>query len=95
MADMKKLLSEIGERAGSIEAEEVIIRTKEGDIVIKNPEVAVSKILGRDVYQITGDVSGEKKEGQPKKAQKSDLDEELERILKGLKETVEVAEGKQ
>ncbi|MBI5060825.1 MAG: hypothetical protein HZB67_00765 [Candidatus Aenigmarchaeota archaeon] len=37
-----------------IDAQEVLIKTQKGDIVISAPEVVKTAIMGRDVYQVTG-----------------------------------------
>ena len=109
MADMKELLEEVGSRSRALRAEEVVIRTEDGDIVIKNPEIAVSHILGREVYQIVGDIAAaekkEEKEGNTAKKQdrrkkredeaaepEGDLDEEMEGILRGLKDIMKESE---
>jgi alpha-NAC-related protein len=40
-----------------IEAKEVIINTDSKKIIISSPEVMKTKIMGRDVYQITGQMN--------------------------------------
>ena len=50
MQAMKRL----GVSQESIDAEEVIIKTKEKKIVIKNPEVLKVNLMGQDTFQITG-----------------------------------------
>lgn len=49
---MKKLNMDIRQ----IDAEEVTIKTKAKSIKIKNPEVMIANMMGRDVYQISGEV---------------------------------------
>jgi len=100
---MNDIVNEIGSRAKNIEAEEVIIKTRDGDLIIRNPEIAVSRILGRDVYQIVGDVSRGVERERTREVvrtpvetkdskQNSEIEDDLERILKGLRETVKDAE---
>jgi len=50
---MKKLNLNVQE----LEAEEVIIRTKNKNIIISNPEVMIADMMGKEVYQISGEVS--------------------------------------
>lgn len=38
-----------------MEASEVIIKTPEGDLVIKAPEVMKMKVMGKTAFQITGE----------------------------------------
>jgi len=40
-----------------VPAEKVVIKSKEKTIIISNPEVMVTDMVGREVYQITGEVS--------------------------------------
>lgn len=50
---MKKLNMNVQE----LEAEEVIIRTKKKNIIISRPEVMIADMMGKEVYQISGEVS--------------------------------------
>jgi len=52
---MKKL----GIKQEEIEAEEVIIKTKEKNIVIKDPQVSLINMGGNQSFQITGEVTEE------------------------------------
>lgn len=42
-----------------LQAREVVIRKDDGDIVIKSPEIMVMNMMGRDVYQITGQAAAQ------------------------------------
>lgn len=50
---MKKLNMNIRE----LEAEEVIIKTKDKNIIISRPDVMITDMMGKEVYQISGEVS--------------------------------------
>ena len=50
---MKKLNMNVQE----LEAEEVIIKTKKKNIIISKPEVMIADMMGKEVYQISGEVS--------------------------------------
>ncbi len=54
---MQKLMKKLNINVEQIPAEEVIIKCKDKDIVIKKPEVMLADMMGRDVYQITGEVT--------------------------------------
>ncbi len=54
---MQQLMKKLNINVQQIPAEEVIIKCKDKDIVIKKPEVMLADMMGRDVYQITGDVT--------------------------------------
>jgi NACalpha-BTF3-like transcription factor len=40
-----------------VEAEVVVIKSRGKNIIISKPEIMIAKLMGRDVYQITGEVS--------------------------------------
>lgn len=54
---IERAMKRMGIQADHIEAEEVIIKTPEKDIVISNPQVAKVNMMGQDTWQITGEVS--------------------------------------
>lgn len=47
----------MGIQASPIEAEEVIIKTREKDIVIKDPQVSKVNMMGQETWQITGEIT--------------------------------------
>lgn len=50
---MKKLNLKVRE----VKAEEVIIKCKDKNIIVSKPEIMIADMMGREVYQITGEVS--------------------------------------
>ena len=44
-----------------IEAEEVVIKTKDKEIIVQNPEVAVLEVQGQKIFQVMGGEISEKK----------------------------------
>ena len=60
---MEKMMKKMGIQSVSIEAEEVVIKTPDKDIVIKNPQVSRVNAMGQDTFQISGDVEEREKEG--------------------------------
>ena len=57
---MEKLMKKLNMNVQQLEADVVTIKTKNKDIVISNPEVMIANVMGREVYQITGNVSESK-----------------------------------
>ena len=57
--DMQKVMKQMGIKQEEIDAEEVIIKTSEKNIIIKNPNVVRIDMHGNKSFQITGDVSEE------------------------------------
>ncbi len=60
---IERAMKRMGIQADHIEAEEVIIKTPDKEIVISNPQVAKVNMMGQDTWQITGEV--EEKPRQP------------------------------
>ncbi|MBI2675412.1 MAG: nascent polypeptide-associated complex protein [Candidatus Aenigmarchaeota archaeon] len=59
---MERLAKQMGMQTESIEAEVVIIRTSDRDIVIEEPNVAKVRMMGQESFQITGKAREEKRE---------------------------------
>ena len=54
---LEKMAKRMGIQTQPIEAEEVIIRTPEKEIVISNPQVSRVNMMGQDTFQVSGDIS--------------------------------------
>jgi nascent polypeptide-associated complex subunit alpha len=52
---LQKMMSKMGMQQEEISATEVIIRTKQGDIIIKHPQVSKVKMMGQTTYQVVGE----------------------------------------
>jgi len=53
---IEKAMKKMGMQATPIEAEEVIIKTADRDLVITNPQVTRVDMMGQQTFQIAGDV---------------------------------------
>ncbi len=53
---IEKAMKRMGMQAVPIEAEEVVIRTADKDIVISNPQVTNINMMGQETFQIVGEV---------------------------------------
>ena len=53
--EMQKAMRKLGIRQEEIEANEVIIRTDDKEIVIANPQVSKVNMMGQETYQIVGE----------------------------------------
>jgi nascent polypeptide-associated complex subunit alpha len=51
---LEKMAKRMGIQTSPIEAEEVIIRTREKEIVISDPQVSKINMMGQETWQITG-----------------------------------------
>lgn len=60
--NVEKMMKKMNIKTNEIDAEKVIIKKSDGDIVIENPQVMLMNMMGRDVYQVTGDAREGKKE---------------------------------
>jgi len=56
---MKQAMKKMGIKQDEIDAEEVIIKLKDKNIVIRNPNVTKINMQGHDTFQIMGDISEE------------------------------------
>lgn len=61
---MEKVMKQMGIKSESIDAEEVIIKTAEKEIVISNPQVTKIHMSGQETFQISGDISEREKEAE-------------------------------
>ena len=50
-------MKQMGMQMSQIDAEEVIIKTPDKEIVISNPQVSKVKAMGQETFQITGEIS--------------------------------------
>lgn len=57
---LQKAMQRMGINQQDIDAEEVIIRTKDKEIIIRNPEVAKVNMMGQESFQITGHIEERK-----------------------------------
>jgi len=53
---LEKMAKKMGIQSAEIDAEEVIIKTKKGEIIITNPQVSKVNMMGQDTFQISGDI---------------------------------------
>lgn len=56
---MKAAMKKMGIKQEDIAADEVVIKTSSGNIIIRNPNVTKMTMGGRESFEITGDVSEE------------------------------------
>ncbi len=54
---LQEMMKKLNMSVQQLDAEEVIIKTKSRNIIISNPEVMLTNMMGKDVYQITGEAS--------------------------------------
>lgn len=59
---IEKAMKRMGIQATPIDAEEVIIRTPQKDIIITNPQVSRVNMMGQDTFQISGTVTEKERE---------------------------------
>ena len=93
---LEKAMKQLGVKSEEIEAEEVIIKTPEKDIVISNAQVSRINMMGQESFQISGDISERPRE-------KFTLDDikmimektgaTAEEAAKALEETGDIAEA--
>ena len=62
---MKQAMKKMGISQQDIEASEVIIKTPEKNIIIRNPSVSKINMQGQETFQIAGDISEEATSSEP------------------------------
>ena len=59
---MEKAMKKMGVKQEELDANEVIIKCSDKNIVVKNPSVVKIKMMGQESLQITGDIIEEEQE---------------------------------
>ncbi|MBW2980990.1 nascent polypeptide-associated complex protein [Candidatus Woesearchaeota archaeon] len=54
---MEKVMRQMGIKSENVDAEEVIIKTSDKEIIISNPQVTKIDMKGQETFQIVGEVS--------------------------------------
>ncbi len=62
---MQQMMRQLGIQQVEIPATEVIIKTKDKNIIITNPSVAKVNMMGQENFQISGDVHEEAASSEP------------------------------
>ena len=60
---LEKMAKKMGIQSTQIEAEEVIIKTHNSDIIIHNPQVARVNMMGQETFQISGEIEEREQAG--------------------------------
>ncbi|MEM2250758.1 MAG: nascent polypeptide-associated complex protein [Candidatus Hadarchaeales archaeon] len=65
---MEKMMKQLGVKISELEnVEEIVIRTRSQEIIIKEPSVTITEIQGQKIYQISG------KEEEKKRIEEEDV----------------------
>ena len=56
---LEQAMKKLGVKQEHIDAYEVIIKTKEKNLIIRNPEVVKVNMMGQENFQISGDIEEE------------------------------------
>lgn len=67
---LKQAMKKMGMEQEQLDAQEVIIRLADRDLIIHNPEVAKVNMMGQETFQIVGQISEAVRDATP------DIDEE-------------------
>lgn len=62
---MRQAMKKMGINQEQLEAEEVIIRLPDKDLIIQNPEVAKVNMMGQETFQIVGTVIEQERDVSP------------------------------
>ncbi len=53
---LKAAMKKMGMKQEDLDAEEVVIKLSDKELIIKNPSVAKVEVMGQETFQISGDV---------------------------------------
>ncbi len=83
---MKQAMKRMGIKQEEVDAYEVVIRTRGGDILIRDPQVVKVNMAGQETFQVSGEIVevGIKDEDVKTVAQQADVSED--RARKALEE---------
>ncbi len=81
---MKKAMKQMGIKQEEVDADEVVIKGSEKNIVIKNAQVTKINMQGHETFQITGDITEE--------ASKDNNEEDIKTIMNQTGSSKEEAE---
>ncbi len=70
---MERAMRRMGMKMDQIDAEEVIIKSADKEIVISNPQVTKVNVGGQDTFQIVGDVSEREPESPENESNEDDV----------------------
>ena len=92
---IEKAMKSMGIQSQEVEAEEVIIRAKDKEIVITNPQVSRVNMMGQDSFQVSGDISERERgvSGDDVKMVMEQAGVGEEEARKSLEETGDIAES--
>lgn len=62
--EMQKAMKRLGIKQEEIDAELVIIKTHNKELIIKNPQVSKVNMMGQDTFQVTGEVNEIENDGE-------------------------------
>ena len=62
--EMQKAMKKLGIRQEEIDAELVIIKTRDKDFVIRNPQVSKVNMMGQETFQVAGSIEEVEKDTQ-------------------------------
>jgi len=74
--DMAKAMKRMGIQQQDIEANEVIIRCPDKDIIIQNPQVAKVNMMGQETWQVIG-----KAEERPRSTEAEIKEEDIQTVV--------------
>lgn len=93
---VERAMRQMGMKMTQIEAEEVVIRTSEKEIVISEPQVSKVNMMGQETFQITGEITEREREDRTDEDAEMVAEEagvSLEEAKETLAKTKDIAEA--
>ena len=89
--EMQKAMKRMGIKQEEIDAQVVIIKTADKDLIIKNPQVSKVNMMGQESFQISGEIEEVEKE-EDAKVNEDDVATVIEQTGCSREEAVEALE---
>lgn len=93
--EMAKAMQRMGIRQEEVEAQQVIIKCADKDIIIEKPQVSKVNMMGQETWQVTGEFREEAKETAPEISEEDikTVMEQTGRSREDALKAIEEAEG--
>ena len=89
--EMQKAMKRLGIKQEEIDAELVIIKTHDKDLIIRNPQVSRVNMMGQETFQVVGSIEEAEKDAKAE-INEEDIDTVIEQTSCTKEEAIEAIE---
>lgn len=77
---MEKVMKQMGIQQEQIDADEVIIKSADKEIVVSNPQVVKVNVGGQETFQISGEISEREKSTEPTEPKEKFSEDDIQMV---------------